>query len=380
MTRQAASPRWQVAGPVWLADHGDRIQIRHESGFRCEVDGDVANAIRDRKLTASRLVTVARIQPEFQKVIDGLSAHPTRPLTRADVMRGSGYDLLFIELTSQCNERCSHCYADAAPERTDALTWPLIERAIDDAALLGYRIVQLTGGDPLIHPDVVRAVRHAHARGISIIELYTNGLALTRELLGQLAPFAPYFAFSVYSHDAEVHDRITNVPGSHARTMRAISACLEKVLTVRVGVTLFEPNHEHRDAILASLEKLGLPAAQVAFNTSHAVGRGGFYDGPERGAHHAMGSQGGGKACVSATGDVYPCIFARGLRLGSVHEQSLREILTAPTLVTPLGDVDEAALHASQRLSCSDCQLREALLRDEHDAGPKLVALRRKSA
>lgn len=374
-------PTWEIAGPVWLSDYGDLIELRHENGFRCKVAGAVGTAIRTRSLDEPHLRALAKLEPRMQLVIDSLESHASRPLTRADVMRGTGYELLFIELTSQCNERCSHCYADAGPERSTALSWTSIERAIDDAAELGFRIVQLTGGDPLIHPDVVRAVAHARARAIPIVELYTNGLALTRELLGELFPFKPCFAFSVYSHDAAIHDSITNVVGSHARTMRAIVNCVELGLTVRTGVTLFEPNHQHKAAILNSLQRLGLERSQIAFNTSHAVGRGDFFDGPERDAHHGSGSQGGGKACIAPNGDVHPCIFARNLRLGNVGTQSLSQILTAQLPIQTAQSVDDAAARAGRRLSCTDCQLRDALLDSDSSSSPdSLVPLRRKLA
>jgi len=361
-SRGAAEAEWQAAGPLWLADDGLSIEVRLGNDFRFQLDGELGNALRKRRLDDPRLTALSRVDARVRLVLDTLARGPSRPLTRADVMRGTGYDLLFVELTSQCNERCEHCYADAGPERSTALSWRTIERVVGDAAQLGFRIVQFTGGDPLIHPDVVRAVRHARERGIQIIELYTNGLALTRELLGELAPSKPTFAFSVYSHDAAVHDRITNVVGSHARTLRAMRNCLELGLGVRAGITLFEPNHSHREAIIAALTALGLSPSSIAFNTSHAVGRGGFFDQDANDQTHGIGTPSGGKACVIPNGDVHPCIFARDLKLGNVYERSLLEILCDEQPIPNVRRLTETIKLASQRLSCADCQLREALL------------------
>ena len=37
------------------------------------------------------------------------------------LLLGDGLDLLFIELTAQCNERCLHCYAEAEPARAEEI-------------------------------------------------------------------------------------------------------------------------------------------------------------------------------------------------------------------------------------------------------------------
>src|SRR5262245_44428702 len=78
----------------------------------------------------------------------------------------------------RCNLSCAYCneYDDhSAPVPTrDVL------RRIDRLTELGTGIITLSGGEPLLHPDLDDIVRHIRARG-AIATLITNGYLLVRE-------------------------------------------------------------------------------------------------------------------------------------------------------------------------------------------------------
>src|SRR6187551_1440868 len=151
---------------------------------------------------------------------------PPEDLTVADLLRGTGFRRIHVELTGRCNERCLHCYSSSSPEVGASLDLATILSIVDDAASLGFPAIQFTGGDPLLSPHLVSAAAHAKVVGFNRIEVYTNGLALRRELLDQLAEFGVTFALSVYSHDPSVHDGITQTPNSLERTLSAIRLLL----------------------------------------------------------------------------------------------------------------------------------------------------------
>ncbi len=83
----------------------------------------------------------------------------------------------------RCNISCAYCneYDDhSAPVPTsDVLRW------IDRLASLGTGIVTLSGGEPLLHPDVDAIIRHIRARGM-IATLITNGYLLSRDRIKRL--------------------------------------------------------------------------------------------------------------------------------------------------------------------------------------------------
>lgn len=94
---------------------------------------------------------------------------------------------LRISLTDRCSLRCTYCMpAEGVPwlERDSILTTPELERMARIAASLGIVEVRLTGGEPLLRPDVVDVVRRITAiRGVDgplRVSVTTNGLRLPK--------------------------------------------------------------------------------------------------------------------------------------------------------------------------------------------------------
>ncbi len=367
---------WTLRDGWWTADDGVALEaFEPTSGRRVSATGALREALVDRERLEPMRPWLRTVAEDALAFADALSRSTSRPLTRADVLRGGGYGQLFVELTGRCNERCTHCYADASPERTEELSFEAVAAALDDAVALGFPVVQFTGGDPLLHRGLVDLVAYARAIGMPRIEIFTNGLALGEPLLDRLAPHGVEFAFSVYSHDPGAHDAVTRVEGSHARTLRAIERCLARGLRVRVGVTLMPETQDHGPAVTALLLERGLAPDAIRLGSSRSVGRGIAHDPESDGNHGATRGGADGKACVSSNGDVYPCIFMRGHRLGNVGERSLRAILEDPSPIRALPGLDPRLASARERLSCGECRWRDALL-DAPEPTASLVALR----
>jgi len=311
----------------------------------------------------------------------------SNPPAASHILLANGLGMLFIELTDRCNERCIHCYADSAPERSARLSRQEIRRVLEQALSLGKPGVQFTGGDPLLHPELCFAAQTARDLGYQQLEIYTNGLALSGALLEQLIPYEPSFAFSVYSHDAAVHDAITQTPGSLGRTLKAMRRVQAAGLPIRVGMILMAGNRGMEDATFAFLqEELGLDADQFGIDVVRSTGRGEFTGGaqPEAsslqqfrhrsdapqdeataaGEQEETDSGRRGKLCVSSSGDVFPCIFSRRSRLGNIRRQSLNDILASLDRRPLSAASAERWQQCRESLSCSDCQAIAYLLQD----------------
>jgi len=362
---------------LWRSE-GRLDAIRLSSGDHLQIASGPELDPLNRESCASVWDSLARFEPLVGQLRAAIEERALEPLTRATVLRGSGWRQLFVELTARCNERCVHCYAESSPLRTESLSWPEISSVIEDAKALDFDLVQLTGGDPLISPHCVRAVERAREVGIPQVEIYTNGLALSGATYERLRDLAPSFAFSFYSHDADTHDAITRTPGSHARTTRAIRRAIEDGLKVRIGVISMRQNLADASKTYEYLLTLGVAEDAVGFDRIRDVGRGGDtpFDEPGRpdalrsgSAHSTRPRNFGGSAAVSFDGTVYPCIFSRHLPLGSVREIGLKDILTSAAPIAPQKDSLLAARERwSGKLSCWECQARSALLDGSCDA------------
>lgn len=341
------------------------------------LEGELARGLGD-DLRAGRLSSVseARLRglatalgADVDAVITALAAGAFRRATPAALVRRGGFGILWIELVAGCNLTCVHCYAESDPARDEHLDLETTLALLEDAAALGFRTVQLTGGDPLLCPFLLPVVDAARERGLRV-EIFTNGLLLRQPLLVALREREARLAFSLYADQAADHDAITGVSGSFDGTVDAIRRARDVGARLRVAVVAMGQN-EHR--ILPTLgfagELTGEPGS-VGVDAVRQVGRGRLepavvipkeaYELTSRGSD-AEGDrhEESGRACVSAAGDVYPCIFMRWVSLGRVgRDGRLRDILTAPTVRPNWLFAPEAALAAaaSERLTCRDCQ------------------------
>ena len=87
-------------------------------------------------------------------------------------------------LTRLCNLTCSHCYLDAETRKgitSDELSTADCLRVVDQIqALHPDTLLILTGGEPLLRPDLLEICRHASKQGLWVV-VGTNGVLLTPE-------------------------------------------------------------------------------------------------------------------------------------------------------------------------------------------------------
>jgi uncharacterized radical SAM superfamily Fe-S cluster-containing enzyme len=119
-----------------------------------------------------------------------------------------------IEVNSACNMDCPLCYADASAGFN--LTLGEVEDILDHlVATEGFpEVVQFSGGEPSIHPDIVPMMRAARDRHIRHVMLNTNGkrIATDDDFVAALAELevACYFQFDGF--DSQTYRIIRNEP------------------------------------------------------------------------------------------------------------------------------------------------------------------------
>lgn len=97
---------------------------------------------------------------------------------------------VMIEITSLCNLRCAYCYNDSSPSRKVNMDLSLIHRIIDEAAQIGCNEISISGGEPLLHPDVYNVLDYALRTG-AVVTLLTNGTLLTDAVVTRLLELSP---------------------------------------------------------------------------------------------------------------------------------------------------------------------------------------------
>lgn len=194
-----------------------------------------------------------------------------------DRLRGVERQESFVfEVTQRCNHACAHCYnvwagdGGAYPrgELDTAATLALLSRMLDQT---GARLVTLTGGEPLLRPDLPAIVEHLAARGVAV-NLITNGRLLDAAAVARLAGKISVFELPLLSADREVHDAMSGAPGAFDRVTEAIA---DLKLAGQTVVGVFVATRHNLGGWRATAElgaALGLDA--MMFNRFNPGGRG----------------------------------------------------------------------------------------------------------
>ena len=148
-----------------------------------------------------------------------------------------------IELTDACNLRCPICYAASGPERQHHRSLEVIESMLD--AVIANEgeadVVQLSGGEPTIHPDFFAILDAAKQRPIRHLMVNTNGVRIARdaEFAKRLASYKPLFEIYL-QFDSLRSKPLEILRGADLREirMRAIDRLNELDLSTTLVVTL----------------------------------------------------------------------------------------------------------------------------------------------
>jgi len=173
--------------------------------------------------------------------------------------------LVSWNLTAACNLRCPHCYLDAGKRRSDELDTAEALRVVEELADAGVEMLVLTGGEPLLRPDLEELARRASARGILVV-LGSNGVLLDEARAHRLAAAGIRgVALSLDATEAARHDAFRGVAGAWAATMRALDACRQAGLETIVQTTLKSDNLGELDELVALARSKGAQAFNAYF-------------------------------------------------------------------------------------------------------------------
>lgn len=161
-------------------------------------------------------------------------------------------------VTNRCNSRCAYCDRPAAA--ADELS---ASRALDLADAMahhGVAMVTLSGGEPLLRPDIGILMRHLRSAGV-LVGLNTNGALLPDRIDEAIA--AHFVTVSIDGPE-EVHDRIRGT-GSFRAATKGIGKAVAAGLNVRVHATLTRHNVGIPDFFLsfASEQRVSLSVSPV---------------------------------------------------------------------------------------------------------------------
>ena len=338
---------------------------------------------------------------DFSQITEETVDENTQNYMLETTKRKPRLNALQFELTSRCNERCIHCYIPNGKKETgNDMHIEKVFSLIDEFAEIGGLHITLSGGEVFLHKDIIRIIQYCREKDM-MISILSNLIALKDVQI----PFiksanVSLIQTSLYSMDPEIHDTITTVKGSHAKTKAAIEELVEADIPVQISCPVMKANCKGYVDVLQYAQSLRCKAqtdyimmAQADFDTQNLANRISpeeteallrdilewdrdykesvlkkkpmtaqiAFD-PERFARQALCGAGINSCCITENGDVYPCAGWQAMVCGNVYKQSLREIWETSPLFSKVravtqGDFPEC-LNCEARNFCAMCLVR----------------------
>ena len=167
---------------------------------------------------------------------------PLAPFTRTE--RGCPWDcglcpdheqhscLAIVEINEACNLACPVCFADSSPKRNSHRSLAEVEFMLD--ALVKSEgepdLVQISGGEPTIHPQILEILAAARKRPIKHVMLNTNGIRIAEDeafcdALAELRPgFEVYLQFDGFRRETHRYHRNADLRQIKQRAVDRLSS------------------------------------------------------------------------------------------------------------------------------------------------------------
>lgn len=183
---------------------------------------------------------------------------------------------LYFYLTEGCNLRCRHCWIEPKYQGGDksypSLEIDLFRSIIEQAKPLGLSGVKLTGGEPLLHPDIYEILDIIQSEDLGLT-VETNGVLCTPGLAKKMkACKGPFVSVSLDGAEPETHEWVRGVEGCFDATLEGFRNLVKVGFRPQLIMSVMRRNKEQMEATVRLAESLG--AGSVKFNLVQPTARG----------------------------------------------------------------------------------------------------------
>jgi radical SAM protein with 4Fe4S-binding SPASM domain len=277
----------------------------------------------------------------------------------------------------------------------ETLETPLIEKVLHQLAEMGTLGLTLSGGEVFLHPDVEKILQLACQLDFSI-SILSNLTPMKSRHISLLKEINPSLVqTSLYSMDADEHDRITQLKGSHTKTLKALELLIENDIPVQISCPVMRTNLHAYRSVLEWAQRHRCKAqtdfimmARTDFSTENLVERitleeqelllkdilevdidyGGLLEEThklktiEERANEPVCGVAVDNLCLSASGTFYPCSGWQGLPVGDARTQNVRDIWENSPQLNELRQITKGSfprcLSCTEQEFCAMCLVR----------------------
>ena len=174
---------------------------------------------------------------------------------------------LFVEITNLCAQGCVHCSSCAGPNIADNIPFSLLCSLVEQALPLGLERFTLSGGEPLLHSDVVSFLKFLQEMQVDS-NIYTCGVYVSPEK--KLEPIPDVMVqefvsssvkrviFSLQGGSARVHENVSGIQGSFDITCKSIDKVCDEGIPVELHFVPMRLNVDDLDGVIRYASATGI--------------------------------------------------------------------------------------------------------------------------
>lgn len=283
---------------------------------------------------------------------------------------------LHLQLTNKCNYRCSYCYARSGAQSHPMLPLEILTEVVDEVTTLSPHCrYELSGGEPLLYPDVFELSEYIRSKD-NPISLLTNGSLINEKNHRRVAELFDFIKISLDGPSPQLND-LTRGRGTYKKARRAIDLLRSVGATVSVSMTVTRNNIDHVPAMVGEFGNIltfapMFPAGRGKGKNDLCISGEEYYSAlasvpgvnplsslnsviaSGRGRKSMRCAMADGEVSIADDGSVYPCqlLHEPEFCAGNIRFQSLRKIYESERFGALRG-VDVLSI-----TECRECPIR----------------------
>lgn len=160
------------------------------------------------------------------------------------------------------------------------IKFELFKHVVEQGEALGIGGVKLTGGEPLINPEIEKILSYLAGKELRLT-IETNGVACTSKLVKKMKKCKnPFISVSLDGANPKTHDWVRCVDGAFDAAIKGINNLVSGGIRPQIIMSIMKKNSAEMEKLVRLAEKIG--AESVKFNMVLPTSRGeNIYDSGE---------------------------------------------------------------------------------------------------
>lgn len=176
-----------------------------------------------------------------------------------------------IEVIRKCPNRCVHCSSLSSEECKEMISVEKFMEVVDGGKALGLKTVCFSGGEPFLHPDIIKMIDYVHSKELNCyiyssgiyIDCMKNKTSIPEELLDKISGKVTKIIFNIEAVDECTYDIIMGTHGYFSFLEQSIKDAIDRNIVVEGHFVPMKLNKNQIESVVDFCEKLGV--SKVSF-------------------------------------------------------------------------------------------------------------------